>query len=57
MKVSIITAVDNRVETIGRAIQSVKSQPYPGLECILIDGASTDGTLNVIRQSLSPETD
>ncbi len=48
MKVSIVTVVYNRVKTIERAINSVLQQTYPHIEYIVIDGASTDGTVNVI---------
>lgn len=50
MKVSIITVVYNRAATIERAIRSVLSQSYQQIEYIIIDGASTDGTMDVVRQ-------
>ncbi len=50
MKISIITAVYNRVDTIAHAVQSVQDQIYPDVEHIVQDGGSTDGTLEVIRQ-------
>jgi glycosyltransferase involved in cell wall biosynthesis len=49
MKVSIITVVFNSCKTIGHAIESVLSQRYPHIEHILIDGNSTDNTLEVIN--------
>lgn len=49
IKISVITAVFNRHKTIGQAIKSVLSQSYPGVESIVIDGASTDGTLLVLE--------
>lgn len=52
MKISIITAVYNRADTIERAICSLKSQDYPEVEHIVIDGGSTDGTLERLRASL-----
>jgi len=52
VKISIITAVYNRSDTIERAIRSVRSQSYPNIEHIVIDGGSTDGTLERIRASL-----
>ncbi len=48
IKVTIITACYNRVQTIGRAIESVLSQDYTNIEYIVVDGGSTDGTLDVI---------
>lgn len=56
MKVSIITAVRNARDTIERTIESVLRQSYSGIEYIIVDGVSTDGTLEVIaehRASLS----
>jgi glycosyltransferase involved in cell wall biosynthesis len=47
---SIITVVFNRVATIERAIQSVLQQDYPHIEYIIVDGASTDGTNQVIEK-------
>ncbi len=50
MKVSIITVVYNRVATIERAIQSVLGQTYPDIEYIIVDGASTDGTKELVEK-------
>lgn len=50
MKISVITVVYNSVNTIEDAIRSVASQTHPDIEHIVIDGASTDGTVNVIEQ-------
>lgn len=49
MKVSIITVVYNNVDTIGSAINSVLGQTYSDIEYIIVDGGSTDGTLDVIE--------
>ena len=49
MKVSIITSCFNREATIGGTIESVLGQDYPDIEYIVIDGASRDGSLNVIK--------
>ena len=49
MKVSIVTTCLNRVNTIGKAIESVLAQDFPDIEYIVIDGGSTDGSLDVIR--------
>jgi len=51
MKISVITAVYNRASTIARSIDSVASQSYMDVEHIVIDGSSTDGTLEVIEQN------
>ena len=50
MKVTIITTCLNRVHTIGRAIESVIRQDYADIEYIVVDGGSTDGTLDVINR-------
>lgn len=49
MKISIITISYNSAATIARTINSVLSQNYSNLEYIVIDGASTDGTIDIIR--------
>lgn len=48
MKISIITVVYNRVATIERAIASVLQQTHPEVEYLIIDGASTDGTAELV---------
>lgn len=48
-KVSIITVVYNDVAHIGQTIENVLKQTYPALEYIVVDGESTDGTLDVIK--------
>jgi len=49
--VTIITAVYNGVETIQRCIDSVSKQTYLNREYIIIDGGSTDGTLDILKQN------
>jgi len=48
--VSIITTVFNSKETIEDAIQSVLNQSYPNIEYIVVDGGSTDGTIEIINK-------
>ncbi|ADR19873.1 glycosyltransferase family 2 protein [Calditerrivibrio nitroreducens] len=50
MKISIITPVLNAVDTIEDCIKSVQTQTYKNLEHIIIDGGSTDGTLEKIKK-------
>ena len=52
MKVSIITVTYNAKKTLIETINSIKSQSYHDIEYIIIDGGSTDGTLNVIKSNL-----
>ncbi|WP_216643661.1 glycosyltransferase family 2 protein [Spiribacter salilacus] len=47
--ISIITVTYNAQTHIREAIESVLSQTYPNVEYIIIDGVSTDGTLDIIR--------
>lgn len=49
MKVSIITVTYNCVNTLKRTIDSVLEQNNPELEYVLVDGSSTDGTLDLIK--------
>ncbi len=50
MKISIITAVRNAESTIGSALESVHRQSYPDVEHIVVDGLSTDRTMDIVRQ-------
>jgi len=50
MKISIITIVYNNSECIEDCIKSVLKQTYPNVEYIIIDGGSTDGTLDIIKK-------
>src|SRR4051812_1110497 len=47
---SVITVVYNNVSHIERTLLSVLDQTYPHIEYIVIDGASTDGTLVIIEK-------
>jgi len=49
MKVSIITISFNKEQEIAQTIQSVINQNYSDIEYIIVDGGSTDGTLDVLE--------
>ena len=49
-KISIITVVRNGEKDLESAIKSVVSQSYGHIEYIILDGLSTDGTLDIIRK-------
>lgn len=53
MKVSIITTCKNRVWNIREAMESVLLQHHRDLEYIIVDGASTDGTQQVIESVIN----
>jgi putative colanic acid biosynthesis glycosyltransferase len=47
--VSIIIPLHNSKATVGRAIESVLNQTYAHRELIIIDGASTDGSMDIVK--------
>lgn len=49
MKISIITVCFNAAETLGEALDSLARQNHPDIEHIVIDGGSTDGTLDLLK--------
>lgn len=50
MKVSVITVCYNSARTLERALQSVAEQDWPTVEHIVIDGASTDKTKEILER-------
>lgn len=48
-KLSIVTPTFNSIHTLRETIESVRTQQYPALEHLVIDGGSTDGTLELIK--------
>ena len=55
MRISIITAVYNRAGTIAEAVASVREQSHRDIEHIVVDGGSTDGTLEVLARCLGAQ--
>ena len=53
MKVSIITVCYNSASTLEETILSVQNQSYPNLEYIIVDGCSSDETVNILRSKNS----
>lgn len=50
MKVSVITATWNSAATLRDTIESVLAQTYPDIEHIIVDGGSTDETIQLVRE-------
>jgi glycosyltransferase involved in cell wall biosynthesis len=49
--ISVIVAVYNGAKTLQRCIDSISDQTYPNKELIIIDGGSTDGTVEILRSN------
>ncbi len=52
LRVSVVTVVRNRVDCIARAICSLQSQTWADVQHVVVDGGSTDGTVEVVRDML-----
>ena len=55
-RISIITICYNAASTITRTLRSVSAQTYPNIQYLIIDGASKDNTLELVRE-LAPEAE
>ena len=53
MKISIITVTFNSINTLLQTIKSVEYQTYKDIEYIVVDGGSTDGTVDLIKEYAS----
>ena len=53
MKLSIVTINYNNAEGLKRTIASVAEQTYRDIEHIIIDGGSTDGSIETIKEYVS----
>jgi glycosyltransferase involved in cell wall biosynthesis len=51
LKITVITAVFNGSSQIESTLQSVAGQTHASMEHIIVDGASTDGTVDVVRRN------
>ena len=56
MKISIITATRNSSNTISGAMSSIRSQTYPSVEHLIIDGLSTDDTIKKVSDQSNSNT-
>ena len=50
-RISIVTPCLNATDTLAECLASVCGQRYPGVEHIVVDGGSTDGTLDLLRSA------
>ena len=57
LKITIITVCYNEKNKLRKTIESVLDQTYPAIEYIIIDGASTDGTLDLLQEYAGNKTE
>ena len=55
MHISVIIPVRNRVDLVGRAIESVRTQSHPDFELIVVDDGSVDGTADRVQSEYGDE--
>jgi glycosyltransferase involved in cell wall biosynthesis len=56
MKISVITVAYNSAKTVADTLTSVAMQTHLDIEHLIIDGASSDGTVEIVRMLASPQT-
>lgn len=56
MKISVITVTFNSAKTVADTLTSVAMQTHPDIEHLIIDGASNDGTVEIVRMLASTHT-
>ena len=56
MKVSVVATVLNEQPAIGRLLESLAAQTRPPDEVVIVDGGSTDGTLELLKEWLRTDT-
>lgn len=55
MKITVITVAYNSASTIPDTLESVARQTYPDIEHLVIDGASRDNTVEIVRAKRNPQ--
>lgn len=53
-RLTVLTVVKNGAADLPRCLASVDAQAWPALEHVVVDGASTDGTLELLRRAAGP---
>lgn len=56
LKITVVTVVYNRASTITQSAQSVQAQSWPNVEHVVVDGASTDGTVQALQSCLNAQS-
>ncbi len=56
MTLSIIVATFNAASTLRRALDSILNQTYQDWECIIVDGASADNTLEIVLEYVQKDS-
>lgn len=51
MKISVITITYNSAKTLADTLESVLAQTYKEIEYIVVDGASKDGTMDIVKNT------
>ncbi len=49
-KISVVIPCYNSVDFIEETLRSILNQGYPNLQCVIVDGGSTDGTLDILKK-------
>lgn len=55
LRISVITAVHNRRATVAQAVRSVQAQSYRHVQQVVVDGVSSDGSLQVLKACLASD--